>query len=307
VTPRDKLRRAVFENLNLKLLSFGGAILLYSLVHSGQHARRSVVVDLEANLPSESANRVLMGSIPHSVRVTIRGASQAVDNLRASDVILQLDLSTGRESHVTFDSKMLHGPNGITFDVEQFEPSSIDLQWEDRVTRDLPVQVSVVGTPAIGFVVKGVPQADPLRVKVRGPTSEVASLQHVRVDGFDVGGLSEGNYPRQLSTERLPGHLTVEPKNVVVTAEIARELAERPFAKLPVAVVGMPRAKTLPSEVDVRLVCPPDMLRGLRPEQIVPRVELQTKEPSGSEARSVIVLVDKCEAHVTPASVVVKW
>ena len=60
----ERVRAALSENLNLKVLSFAFALVLYSLVHGGQDARRSVVVDLEVGLPSESSDRVLVGSIP---------------------------------------------------------------------------------------------------------------------------------------------------------------------------------------------------------------------------------------------------
>ncbi len=296
------------ENWREKLLSFGCALLLYSLVHGGQDARRSIVVDLEASLPPEHANKILVGNIPKSIRVTVRGTNQAMDELRASTVAMQVDLTSGRESHLIFEPKMVQGPQGVKFEVEQFDPPSMDLQWEERIVRDVPVQVSVVGTPAHGFVVKGVPIADPPRVRVTGPMSDVAVLQHVRADGFDVTGLSEGSYPRQLAFERLSPRLGLEPTRIIVTAEIMREIAERPFAKLPVVVVGTPKAKTLPAEVDVRLVCPPDLLRGLRAEQVVPRVVLHAPvAKEGSESRPVEVRIDRCEAHVTPRDVVVRW
>ena len=50
-----------------------------------------------------------------------------------------------------------------------------------------------------------------------------------------------------------------------------------------------------------------EVLRALRPEQVVPRVEAKTTATSGSESFPVIVQVDKCEAQITPSTVVVRW
>lgn len=303
-----RLRDLVLHNWNLKLASFAFALVLYSFVHGGQDARRSIVVDLEANLPREDANRVLQGSIPRSVRITVRGSNQAIDQLHAGNVNITVDLQSGRETHVNFDPRMVHGlPPGARLEVEQFDPAGIELSWEDRIVRSVPVQVAVVGTPAPGYVVKGVPVPEPNKVNVRGPLSEVSVLQFVRAAGFDVTGLSDGTYPRELALDGLSSRLRVEPRRVVVTTEITRELAERPFAKLPVAVVGLAKSKVLPAEVDVRLVCPPEVLRGLRAEQVVPRVEIVSKEAQGSEAHPVLVSLGDCQAHVTPSSVVVRW
>jgi len=237
-----RLRDLVLHNWNLKLASFAFALVLYSFVHGGQDARRSIVVDLEANLPREDANRVLQGSIPRSVRITVRGTNQAIDQLHAGNVNITVDLQSGRETHVNFDPRMVHGlPPGARLEVEQFDPAGIELSWEDRIVRSVPVQVAVVGTPAPGYVVKGVPVPEPNKVNVRGPLSEVSVLQFVRAAGFDVTGLSDGTYPRELALDGLSSRLRVEPRRVVVTTEITRELAERPFAKLPVAVVGLAR------------------------------------------------------------------
>jgi hypothetical protein len=304
----ERIWNALTENLNLKLLSFAFALVIYSLVHGGQDARRSIVVDLEVALPPESSDRVLVGSIPQSVRIFVRGTNQTIDNLRASSVSVQMDLSSSQPSHVTFDPKMVRMPEGVNVELEQFDPPGLDLRWEQRVVRDVPIQVSVVGSPADGYVVKGALVAEPKTAKARGPQSEVMVLQHVRADAFDVRGLTEGVYPRRLAIERSGSpRVTIEPTSVIVTAEVTREVAERVFQKLPVAVVGPPKGKTQPAEVDVRLVCPPDIVRSLRPEQIVPQVEVTSKEPSGSQSLAVQVRIDKCDAYVIPREVVARW
>ena len=306
----ERIRHALTANLNLKLLSFAFAIVVYSLAHGlahgGEDASWSIVVHLDVLLPPESSDQVLVGSIPQSVRIFVRGSKPTIDSLRASEVSVQMDLSRNQPSHVLFDSKMVRLPDGANVEIDGFDPAGVDLKWEPRVVREVPIQVSVVGTPAEGFMVKGPPVAEPKTVRVRGPQSDVMVLQHVRVDAFDVHALAEGSYPRQLAIEK-PSTLRIEPMSVIVTADIMREVAERVFPKLAVAVVGTPKGKTQPAEVDVRLVCPPDIVRSLRPEQIVPQVEVTSKEPAGSESLSVAVKIDRCEAYILPREVVTRW
>jgi YbbR domain-containing protein len=206
---------------------------------------------------------------------------------------------------VNFDKGGVHVPTGVQ--VDQIDPPGIDLQWDDMVTRDVRVQVTITGTPASGFIVKGEPESDPANVRVRGPKTEVAVLQHARADAFDVSGLSEGTYTRALAIDRPTGHMSFDVRSVSVTTQIMRELAEKTFTKLPIVVTGQAKAKTMPLDVDVRLSCPPDIVHALRAEQILPRVEESSTAATGSESRPVIVTVDKCEVHVTPDVVVVKW
>ncbi|HEY8073298.1 MAG TPA: YbbR-like domain-containing protein, partial [Labilithrix sp.] len=245
----ERLRVMLFENLNLKLLSFAFALVIYSLVHGGQDARRSIVVDLEVELPPESSDRVLVSSIPQSVRIFATGSNQTIDNLRASSVSVVIDLSRSQPSHVIFDAKMVRLPEGVNVEIEQFDPPGLDLKWEQRVVRDVPIEVSVVGSPADGFVVKGHLVAEPKSAKVRGPQSDVMVLQHIRADAFDVRGLTEGIYPRQLALERPSARVSMDPMSVIVTAEITREVAVRDFQKQKIEVVGQPKAKTNPPEV----------------------------------------------------------
>jgi hypothetical protein len=302
----ERIKNLLTENLNLKLLSFAFALVLYSLVHGGQDARGSLSVDLEVNLPPESGDKVFVGSIPRDVRIFVRGSAQTIENLRGGAVHMILDLQDS-PNHVAFTPKMVRLPEGLRVEVEQFEPPSIDLKWEQRVIRDVPVQVSVVGSPPSGYVVKGL-VAEPKTVKVRGPQSDVMVLQQVSTEAFDVRTITaEGQYPRPLKIENPNPRLKTEPLSIIVTADVARETAETSFPKLPVAVVGPPKGKTLPPDVNVKLVCPPDITRSLRPEQIVPQVEVTSKDPSGSVSLPVLVKMDKCDAYVTPREVVVKW
>ncbi|MCL2777338.1 MAG: CdaR family protein [Polyangiaceae bacterium] len=307
----ERIRHALTANLNLKLISLAFAVVVYSLAHGlahgGEDASWSIVADLDVSLPSsESSDQVLVGSIPQSVRVVVRGSKPTIDNLRASKVSVLMDLSQQQPAHFVFDSKMVRLPDGLNVEVEGFDPAGVDLKWEQRVERDVPVQVSVVGTPAEGFVVKGPLVVEPKMVKVRGLQSDVDVLQHVQVDAFDVHELTDGT-TRQLAIKKPSVRLKFEPMSVNVTVDIKREEAERVFQKLAVAVVGTPKGKTQPAEVDVRLVCPPDIVRSLRAEQIVPQVEVSSKEPAGSESLPVTVKIDRCEAFVLPREVVTRW
>jgi hypothetical protein len=304
-----RVRSLVTENFNLKLLSLGVALVLYSLVHGSQEAQKSLLLSVVAMTPSDAANRELVTPIPPQIRVTVRGPRATLDELHADDVgSVQLDLRSGNETRMTFDPSMIPVPPGLV--VEQIDPPSIDLSWEDRISRDVPVEVGIVGTPAPGFVVKGVPVADPEMVRLRGAKSEAMVVQHARADAFDVTGLTAGKYTRQLAIDRpgeRPGRLSYDAASVTATVEIGREVVERLFSRVPVAVLGHASAKAQPPEVDVRLTCPPEVVRALRPEQIVPRVQASGTTDHNSEAEVVDLAIDQCEVHMTPSTVIARW
>jgi len=301
-----RLRSLLTDNLNLKLVSLAFALVLYSVVHTSEEAEKTLLLSVVALTPPESANRVLVTQIPAQIRVSVLGPKYTLGDLHADDMgSVQLDLRGGKETRVTFEASMIPVPPGLK--VKQIDPPAIDLVWEDRIVRDVPIEVGVVGTPAAGFMVKGAPAADPAAVRARGPKSEVMVLQHARSDAFDVTGLTEGKYARLLAIDRPPGRVTYDASSVSAAVEIGREVVERPFQKVPVALLGQPKAKAQPAEVDVRLVCPPEVVRALRPEQIVPRVQVASGSEHGSDALPVQLAVDQCEVHVTPPNVIVRW
>jgi hypothetical protein len=301
-----QLRSLLLENLNLKALSLAFALVLYSLVHGSQEAQRSLLLGVVARTPPESSNRVLVTPIPAQIRVTVRGSRSALDDLHADDIgSVQLDLRGGNETRWTFEPAMIPVPPGLK--IEQIDPPAIDLAWEDLIVRDVPVEVGVVGAPARGFVVKGAPQAEPRVVRARGPKSEVLVVQRARVDAFDVTGLTEGKYTRQLAVDKPTGRVQLDAPSVSATVEIGREVVERTFTKVPIAVIGHANAKSQPAEVDVRLACPPEVVRALRPEQILPRAQVTAATDHGSDALPVQLAIDQCEVHVTPPGVIVRW
>src|SRR5580704_16454474 len=217
----------VTENLNLKLLSLAFALALYSLVHGSQEAQRSLLLSVVALTPPQTSNRELVTPIPAEIRVTVRGPRQTLDDLHSDDIQVQLDLRSGTEARLTFEPSMIPVPPGIT--VEQIDPPEVDLKWEDRIVRDVPIEVGVVGSPAPGFVVKVAPVSDPKAVRAQGPKSQVLVLQRARTDAFDVGGLTEGKYTRQLAIDRPYGRIVYDALTVSATVEIGREEVERPF------------------------------------------------------------------------------
>jgi hypothetical protein len=299
------LRSAAAENLSLKLFAFAFSLVLYSWVHGSQEAQRSLNLNVDTAMP-DKPSRVLTTPIPPTIRVTVRGPKSTLDSLRTEDVpSVLLDIRKGTESRVTIDPSMIPAPPGLK--VEQIDPAAIDLVWEDVVARDIPVEVGVVSAPAPGYVLKAGPKAEPTVARARGPKSEVMVIQRVRAEAFDLAGLTEGTYTRQLAIDRPRGRVVYDAQSVTATVEVGREVAERLFSRVPLEVIGRAGARAHPPDVDVRVTCPPEVVRALRAEQIVPRAQVTSAAEHGSDALSVVLSVDQCDVRVIPSNVVVRW
>lgn len=302
--------RGVFsENIALKSLSFAFALGLYAFSHGSQEAQRTMAVDVVATPAPDSARRVLLTPLPPQIRVTVRGSRSTLDELRSEDLgSMHVDLQSGKTEQAQFLASMIHVPPGVR--VEQIDPPSVALRWEDVLVRDLPVQASITGQPAPGFVIKGVPKVDPPIVKARGPRSVLEVLQYARATSFDVTGLQRDEQHR-LAIDPPPPRVEYETNAVSVRIEVAREELQRLFVKIPVQIIGVARGTAVPPEVDVRVECPPEIARSLRTEQIVPTVDLKAAGvnlgAAGSTKVEPTVVLDQCRTTVQPNVIVVRW
>ncbi|WP_437673769.1 CdaR family protein [Sorangium sp. So ce131] len=306
---REALRSALLDNLGLKLLSLAFALCLYAFIHGAENAQRTFSLRVVSVIPPESRNRQLMTQIPDVVSVTVRGSRTQLDDLRADDLgTLQLDLRDGTKTRIELNAESFHVPAGLT--VEQIYPPMIDLRWDDVVDRSIPVQVPRTGDAAQGFLVKGMVSIEPPSVKARGPKSIVETIQLARTAPFDINGLTEGTYQRNLALDRPPSLVEYDADSVMATLEIGRELATRTFDRK-VEVVGMPRLATQPEFVQVRITGTPEDVNAVVPEAIMARVEpkaanLDLSQP-GSTYLDVLVDVPRVTAEVNPPRVLLKW
>lgn len=309
------LREAFSANVGLKALALAFAIGLFAYQRSQEDIQqRTFPVGVVMRLPPDSAKRELMTQIPASIHVTLRGSSRALDRLTQTSIPpVELDLRDGQRELVTFEAKMFDIPPDV--DVTIIDPPSIELEWQDVVMRQVPLQAAITGKPAEGFVVKGEPEVDPKEITVRGPASLVEVMQFVRLAAFDVSGLTEGIYRRPIAIDAPPNRASyIGPRNATVTVTIARRVTEARFPKRPVEVVGVPGGVITPRTVDVTVIGPPEVVRALRPEQIVPRVDLSKvpgldldKQKHGSTTAKVSVDIAQADAEIQPPSVNVKW
>lgn len=307
---RSLMARLFVENYPLKLLSFGFAIALFSLVHSDQDAQRSMYVDVVALLPPQASGKILVSPLPARVKVTLRGSRARLAALGHDDFTpVQMDLRDPGRNYFYFDASAV-GVSG-PFRVVSIEPASVQLTWRTRAEKTLPVEVKLTGTPAVGYAVRRPVVANPAHVTLTGPKDEIDLLRAVSTEDINVDGLGAGVHERRVRLMPLPGHVSYAADgSVSARVEIDAQMSERVFAGLEVAVIGPGDVVLRPTSVQVTLRGPQAMLAQLSSEQVVPYVEPATNLSAGSvEALEVKVrgLPEPCSAvRLVPTSVLAR-
>lgn len=308
------ISEAVTENLGLKAISLAVALGLAAYTR-GQldRTQRTIPVGVVLRLPQDPQRRELMTPMPANVDVTVVGTTRSIDRLIQTGISpVELDLRDGRSESVAFERSLLSLPPDV--ELKFVDPPSINLEWQDVVERTIPIQASRAGSTAKGYEVKGVIEVDPKEIAVKGPSSLVEVLQFARLAAFDVTGLTEGVYRRRLAIDDPPTRVRyLGPKSATVTVVIARRQTEVKFDRRAVEIVGLPRARAIPTQVDVTVTGPPEVVAALRADQIVPRVDIASAgvdlatQPHGSTTLKPRVELGSAEAECQPPVVTVRW
>ena len=154
---------------------------------------------------------------------------------------------------------------------------------------------------------------DPNQVTVRGPEEMVEVMQFVRLASFDVSGLTDGTYRRRIALDIPPARVNIVGSHAAtMTVTIARRVSESRFANRPVEVIGLVGAYSVPRNVDVSVIGPPEVVHALRSEQVIARADVSQlatlkSEKHGSITAKVTVDLAQAEVETQPPTVTVKW
>jgi len=307
------LREAFTENLGLKLMALVLSLGFFGYVHGREDIEQRTVPMSVISLPAEGGDKELMTRVPASVHLTIRGPARAMSTLIHEGVPpVEVDLRQGYPRRVQFTRDMFTLPRDV--EIVLVDPPYFDLEWEDVVTRQVPLHASITGMPAEGRIVSGEPKVDPEKVTVRGPTTLVETMQFAALAPYVVTGLTEGSWARRIAISSPPQRVELlGTPAATVTVDVVRRKSDRAFPGLEVQVIGPAYASVLPRLVDVTVTGTPEAILALHQDQIVPRADLTvgglyTKEtPHGSATVPVVVDLRDIEAHIQPPSVTVKW
>jgi len=264
-----------FRHLGLKVLAILLASVLWFTV-AGEHVvERSLRVPLAVvHVPK---NLEIVGDLPESVDVRVRGSAAQLSRLATGDVVAMLDLTTARTGSRLFHLRAdeVSVPYGI--DVAQVLPPTISLSLEKSVRRIVPIVPTTDGDPAPGFVVGRI-SAEPSTVLVVGPESHVRDVASATTEPVEIDGKSER--VRDVVTVGVMDssvRLVEQPQSATVVIEILPAPVEREVPGVPVRARNLAkglRQTVVPAVVRVNVRGQRDVLGRVRPDTIDAFVDL---------------------------------
>ncbi|MCX6537901.1 MAG: CdaR family protein [Acidobacteria bacterium] len=268
-----------FRHFGLKVLSVAIAALLWVLVGGEKIVERSLRVPLELqNIPDGVE---MVGEMPGTVDVRVRGSSSALGNLSAGDVMALMDLTNagaGRHLfHLAPDDVRV--PFGV--EVKSVAPATTTLVFERTMTKTVPVVPSIEGQPAPGYAVERI-ATEPTEVAVIGPESALRGLQQAVTEPVPIEGATSS--VRESVTIGMPNSAArlKNGRTARVLVEIAATRTERTIANVAMRMFHLREgraARSTPSAVVVTVRGQENVLQRLTADVIEASVDLSGLGP----------------------------
>ena len=308
MTPSKRIFAWTFQHFGLKVLSLGLAVLLWMVVAGEETVERGLRVPLE--IQQMPGGLELIGEVPATVDVRVRGASGTLSRVGPGDIIAVLDLRSARSGRRLFPltADQVRVPFGV--EVVQVLPSAVAMAFEMSVTRDMPIVPSVDGRPAPGYAV-GEMTAEPRTAEVIGPETAVERATEVLAEPVPVNG-AKADVRQAVTLGLLDPSLRLKTaRTATVTVQIVPAPLERTLRHRPVHLQNIApnlRAEASPSTVDLTLRGNREALSHVDADDIVAFIDLAGLGPG--EYNSLDVRTTSSPGlgvtHVEPATVQVR-
>ncbi len=185
------MRKKVVNNLGLKLLSVVLAIVFWFLVVMADNPKDSVSFsNIQVNLINtellEKGNKfyeVLDGS--DRIRVTVEAPRNVIQELSASDIVAEADVSRLTEVNTVPISFRVLNDEVEILDVSG-NRDAVQLNVEEKANKWVSVVCDARGDVAEGYII-GTTKLDQSRIEITGPQSVVESIKNAGIE-IDVTG-----------------------------------------------------------------------------------------------------------------------
>jgi YbbR domain-containing protein len=185
--PSKDLLGRLLANWPAKMLSLVAAGLLFFFYQLNRLEDRYISVPLEVKSGEEF---VPASQYPRSVRVTLRGESNALFAIQEDDIAANLDL-TAFKSEGLYRAAVQIERRGTALGVDpleiQVDPAEVAVSMERRASRAVPVTPSFRGFLQSGYELVSF-EIEPPDVEVYGPASAVAKVSDVQTEFIELAG-----------------------------------------------------------------------------------------------------------------------
>lgn len=190
-----KLREMIFNNIPLKILSVIIAIIAWIvIVNVSDPSQRVTITGITVELENEDVltdkGYIYQVESGNTISIVVKGPQTVVENLKASDFYAYADLSerTPESDTSRIYVKCINDEVTNKIDIVSQKLEYVQLSIDNKVDKDLPVNIDITGTPADGYVV-GSYSCSPTTIKVSGAENIIEKISYATLS-YDVESLN---------------------------------------------------------------------------------------------------------------------
>lgn len=207
------------ENWQLKLLSAGCALILWSYVMGERRLEVGYTVPVELrNVPQ---GLVVVSEVPNAIDIRLSGPQALLSDLDQKNIRISVDLAGLKPGLTTFSrlDDYLKLPVGIR--ATRTSPSFFDVRLDRVAEKKVTVRPHLTGSLPDGYRLAAI-EARPQKVTLSGGEAEIAPVSEVMTERIDLGGIKEsgavevglnyrGKYSQVKENGKIRVRLQIEP------------------------------------------------------------------------------------------------
>jgi YbbR domain-containing protein len=176
----------------------------------------------------------IVGQLTERADVTIRAPRSVWERITSESIRIQVDLAAYEAGvhPIRLEPESSLNPLKIV----EIDPPQISVQLEPLLTKEIPIEISLVGDPAISYDV-GEPAATPDRAKVLGPSSSVTKVVSLLAEVDISGARQDIEKETELLALDADGQpvegIEIDPTAVVITVPIEQSDRSRLVSVFP--------------------------------------------------------------------------
>lgn len=275
------LKKAVTDNIGVKIIALVVALVIWFNISSQEEMTRLFTLPVKlVNLPD---TLTIKGTYPRQVEASITASKRQMLYMGFKKGFVSINLAsaaTGRFRQTVAPSNVMLPSDIDPSDIRIITPTSVDLQFERKVTEELPVKLTLAGSIPDGFLLNSAPSIDPAAVTVVGGRSAVEPLRTIQTEPVDLGKVRD-RFDKEVMLEFDAATIQCTPSRVRVVISVSQK-SRRVLVNIPPTILFDDRdlfAEVTPTTVSLTLEGPKAILDTLSSGDVSVLLDLSGRRP----------------------------
>lgn len=276
-----RIKQAMTDNIGVKIIALIVALIIWFNVSSEEQMTRLFTLPVKlVNLPD---TLTIQGTFPKAVDASITATKRQMLYMGFKKGFVSINLASaaaGRFRQTIAASNVMLPSDISANDVRIITPTSIDLQFERKITMELPVALTLTGAIPEGYLLNGSPSVAPGTVEVTGGRSAVEPLRAIQSEPIDLSKIRD-RFDKEVLLEYDPASIRCSPGKVKVLISVSQK-GRRVLANVPPTILFDDRdlyAEIVPTTVSLTLEGPKAILDTLSSGDVSILLDLSGRRP----------------------------